>query len=172
MNSKTISRIAAILIAAIMFVCAAPTTAFAAIANWSDTNVVYDETTFGTNGYYNVISKKDYTLVPGAATETEMVLNNATGTRRQVLHIIELDPSNPDVSVVPGYYGIDKDITDVNNQKAAGVTEVAKYYEEELGYNVVGAMITDLYYESNAPRVLVYNGIDMRSGRNLSLIHI
>ena len=166
MNSKTISRIAAILIAAIMFVCAAPTTVFAAIANWSDTNVVYDETTFGTNGYYNVISKKDYTLVPGAATETEMVLNNATGTRRQVLHIIELDPSNPDVSVVPGYYGIDKDITDVNNQKAAGVTEVARYYEEELGYNVVGAMNTDLYYESNAPRVLVYNGIDMRSGRN------
>lgn len=166
MNSKTISRIAAILIAAIMFVCTAPMTAFAAIANWSDTNVVYDETTFGTNGYYNVISKKDYTLVPGAATETEMVLNNATGTRRQVLHIIELDPSNPDVSVVPGYYGIDKDITDVNNQKAAGVTEVAKYYEEELGYNVVGAMNTDLYYESNAPRVLVYNGIDMRSGRN------
>ena len=27
-------------------------------------------------------------------------------------------------------------------------------------------MNTDLYYESNAPRVLVYNGIDMRSGRN------
>ncbi len=110
--------------------------------------------------------EKDYTLVPGAATETEMVLNNATGTRRQVLHIIELDPSNPDVSVVPGYYGIDKDITDVNNQKAAGVTEVARYYEEVLGYNVVGAMNTDLYYESNAPRVLVYNGVDMRSGRS------
>ena len=166
MNSKIISRIVAIFMAALMLVCAIPMTAFAAIANWSDTNVVYDETTFGTNGYYNVISKKDYTLVPGAATETEMVLNNATGTRRQVLHIIELDPSNPDVSVVPGYYGIDKDITDVNNQKAAGVTEVAKYYGEELGYNVVGAMNTDLYYESNAPRVLVYNGVDMRSGRN------
>ena len=166
MNSKKISCIAAILMAALMLVCSAPTTAFAAIANWSDTNVVYDETTFGTNGYYNVISKKDYVLVPGAATESEMVLNNASGTRRQVLHIIELDPSNPDVSIVPGYYGIDKDITDVNNQKAAGVTEVAKYYEEVLGYNVVGAMNTDLYYEANAPRVLVYNGVDMRSGRN------
>ena len=166
MNSKTISRIAAILMATIMLVCAIPTTVFASVADWFEKNEVYNGTTFGTNGYYNVISKKDYVLVPGAATETEMVLNNASGTRRQVLHIIELDPSNPDVSIVPGYYGIDKDITDVNNQKAAGVTEVAKYYEEVLGYNVVGAMNTDLYYEANAPRVLVYNGVDMRSGRS------
>lgn len=88
MNSTIISRVAAILVFVLILACAIPMTAFAAIANWSDTNVVYDETTFGTNGYYNVISKKDYTLVPGAATETEMVLNNATGTRRQVLHII------------------------------------------------------------------------------------
>lgn len=106
MNSKKFSRIVATLIAVIMLVCAIPMTVFA--SNWSETNVVYDGTTFGTNGYYNVISKKDYVLVPGAAVESEMVLNNSTGTRRQVLHIIELDPSNPDVSVLPGYYNIDK----------------------------------------------------------------
>ena len=166
MKSKLFSRTVAVVLIVMMLVSALPMTTFAAIANWAESNVVYDGTTFGTNGYYNVISKKDYVLVPGAATETEMVLNNSTGTRRQVLHIIELDPSNPDVSIVPGYYGIDKDITDVNNQKAAGVTEVARYYEEVLGYNVVGAMNTDLYYEANAPRVLIYNGVDMRSGRS------
>ena len=159
MKNKRFSRIVATLIAVIMLVCAIPTTVFA--SNWSETNVVYDGTTFGTNGYYNVISKKDYVLVPGAATETEMVLNNSTGTRRQVLHIIELDPSNPDVSVLPGYYNIDKlenDPSDVSAWAAAGVTDVAKYYDTTLGYNVVGAMNTDLDYTDNAPRILVYNG--------------
>ena len=49
MNSKKFSRIVATLIAVIMLVCAIPMTVFA--SNWSETNVVYDGTTFGTNGY-------------------------------------------------------------------------------------------------------------------------
>lgn len=130
-----------------------------ALADWNNTTYAGD--TFGTNGYYKVISQKDYTLVPGAATETEMVLNNADGSRRQVIHVIEVDPSNPDVSIIPGYYNIDKleaDPADSSAYKAAGVTAVAAYYEDILGYNVVGAMNTDLDYTDNAPRVLVYNG--------------
>ena len=148
-------KVVAVVLSVFMLFSAIPMTAFAA---WQDENVVYEGNTFGTNGYYNVISKKDYTLVPGAATETEMVINNSVGNRRQVMHIMEVDPSNPDVSIVPGYYNIDKDLSDVNNQKAAGVTDLVKYYEDELGYNVVGAMNTDLDYTDNAPRVLVYNG--------------
>ena len=159
---KNATKVVAVVLSVVMLVCALPMAAFAAIPNWETENVTYDKTTFGTNGYYNVISKKDYVLVPGAATETEMVLNNADGTRRQVLHIIEVDPSNPDVSLVPGYYNIDKDITDVANQQAAKLTDMAKYYEDVLGYNIVGGMNTDLYYAANAPRVLVYNGQDMR----------
>ena len=151
---KTV-KVVAVFLSVLMLFSAIPMTAFAA---WADENIVYDGSTFGTNGYYNVISKKDYTLVPGAATETEMVINNAAGNRRQVLHILECDPSNPDISIIPGYYNIDKDLSDVNNQKAAGVTDLVKYYEDELGYNVVGAMNTDLDYTDNAPRVLVYNG--------------
>ena len=127
-----------------------------AFAEWN--NVTYDQATFGTDGYYKVISQKDYVLVPGAATETEMVLNNATGTRRQVLHIIEVDPSNPDVSIVPGYYQIDKDLENEANWSHKELTEMAKYYEDTLGYNIVGGMNTDLYYSSFSPRVLVYNG--------------
>ena len=100
-------------------------------AEWD--NVVYDGASFGTNGYYNVISQKEYTLVPGAVTETEMVINNSSGTRRQVMHIMEVDPSNPDISILPGYYGIDQDLSDVNNWKAAGVTETVKYYEDNFG---------------------------------------
>ncbi|MBQ9413818.1 MAG: phosphodiester glycosidase family protein, partial [Clostridia bacterium] len=160
MKHSALSKVAAVVLAVAMLLTVLPMTAF---ADWN--NVVYEDSTFGTNGYYNVISKKDYVLVPGAATETEMVLNNAAGTRRQVLHIVEVDPSNPDVSIVPGYYGIDKDTTDVANQTAAKMTDMTAYYEDVLGYNVVAGMNTDLYYEANAPRVLIYNGQDLRSGR-------
>ncbi|MBQ8302253.1 MAG: phosphodiester glycosidase family protein [Clostridia bacterium] len=113
---------------------------------------------FGTNGYYTVISSKEWTLVPGAALEKEIVINNADGTRRQVMHVIEVDPSNPDVSIVPGYYQIDKDLEDEANWSHKELTEMAKYYEDNLGYNIVGGMNTDLYYSSYSPRVLVYNG--------------
>ena len=126
-----------------------------------DSGVIYEDGKFGYNGYYNVISRKDYVLVPGAAVEYEMVLNNAAGNRRQVIHVIEVDPSNPDVSIVPGYHQIDKIAEDPNNEaywSHKELTEMAKYYENQLGYNIVGGMNTDLYYSSYSPRVLVYNG--------------
>ena len=159
--AKTRNRVVALVIAIVTLIGMLPTTAFASIPNWEDSNVVYDGTTFGTNGYYNVISKKDYVLVPGAAVESEIVLNNATGTRRQVLHVIEVDPSNPDVSIVPGYHQIDKLAEDPSNEanwSHKELTEMAKYYEDNLGYNIVGGMNTDLYYDTYAPRILVYNG--------------
>ena len=155
---KTIVRLMMLVMLALTLVGFLPIAASAAIPNWENNNVVFTGTSFGTNGYYNVISKKDYVLVPGAAVESEMVLNNQNGTRRQVLHIIEVDPSNPDVSIVPGYYQIDKDLENEANWSHKELTEMAKYYEETLGYNIVGGMNTDLYYNSYSPRVLVYNG--------------
>ena len=159
--TKTVTRIVTLVLSLVMLMCAVPLSVFASIPNWEENNVVFDGTSFGTNGYYNVISKKDYVLVPGAAVESEIVLNNATGTRRQVLHVIEVDPSNPDVSIVPGYYQIDKlaaDPTNEANWSHKELTEMAKYYEDNLGYNIVGGMNTDLYYSTYGPRVLVYNG--------------
>ena len=158
MNNRRTARVIAFVLCIVMLFSIVPMTAFAAIPNWENENVVFDGTSFGTNGYYNVISKKDYVLVPGAAVESEIVLNNATGTRRQVLHIIEVDPSNPDVSIVPGYNQIDKDLENEANWSHKELTEMAKYYENNLGYNIVGGMNTDLYYSSYSPRVLVYNG--------------
>ena len=158
MARKTRKRVITALMSMVMLASVVPSSSYTTIANWEDTNIVYDSETFGTNGYYNVISKKDYVLVPGAAIESEMVLNNADGTRRQVLHVIEVDPSNPDVSIVPGYYQIDKDLEDEANWSHKELTEMAKYYEDTLGYNIVGGMNTDLYYSSYSPRVLVYNG--------------
>ena len=158
MLSKTLTRIVTVVLSLVMLIGIVPMAALASIPDWENSNVVYDGTTFGTNGYYNVISKKDYVLVPGAAVESEIVLNNAAGTRRQVIHVIEVDPSNPDVSIVPGYYQIDKDLTNEANWSHKELTEMAKYYEDNLGYNIVGGMNTDLYYDTYAPRVLVYNG--------------
>ncbi len=165
MKTQAFTKILAGMLSLLMLAGGVPMTAFAeaavqpaSIENWEDTNVVYDGETFGTNGYYNVISKKDWVLVPGAAVESEIVLNNANGTRRQVIHVIEVDPSNPDVSIVPGYYQIDKDLEDEANWSHKELTEMAKYYEDNLGYNIVGGMNTDLYYDTYAPRILVYNG--------------
>lgn len=75
-------------------------------------------------------------------------------TARQVIHVIEVDPSNPDVSIVPGYNQIDKLIDDPNNEaywSHKELTDMAKYYEDNLGYNIVGGMNTDLYYDTYAP---------------------
>ncbi len=154
---KTLSKVVALVLSVVMLMSSIPMMTFGLGVDAS----LQPGTATGTNGYYNVISRKDWVLVPDAATETELVLNNATGTRRQVLHVIEVDPSNPDVSIVPGYYGLDKDLTDVANQTTAKLTDMAAYYENTLGYNIVGGMNTDLYYDTNAPRILVYNGQDL-----------
>ena len=165
-------RVIAAVITVLMIACVFPMTAFASIPDWEENNVVFEGTSFGTNGYYNVISKKDYVLVPGAAVESEIVLNNAAGTRRQVIHVIEVDPSNPDVSIVPGYHQIDKVAQDPSNEaywSHKELTEMAKYYEDNLGYNIVGGMNTDLYYNSYSPRVLVYNGESIGNfGKNVA----
>ncbi len=170
MNRHTPIKVISVIVSVVMLISMIPATVFAAIPNWEQSNSAFDGTSFGTNGYYNVISQKDYTLVPGAATETEMVINNSAGNRRQVMHILECDPSNPDISIVPGYYNIDKDITDVNNWAAAGMTDMAAKYEQELGYNVVCGMNTALAYDNNAPySYLVYNGqvlVDAKGGVN------
>ncbi|MBR5283896.1 MAG: phosphodiester glycosidase family protein, partial [Clostridia bacterium] len=161
MAQKNAKRVITLVLSLVLALSVIPANVLAAIPNWAENNVVYDGTTFGTDGYYNVISKKDYVLVPGAAVESEMVINSADGKRRQVLHIIEVDPSNPDVSIVPGYHNIDElaeDPDDESNWAHQELTEMAKYYEDNLGYNIVGGMNTDLYYSTYSPRVLVYNG--------------
>ncbi len=161
---KTFSKVLAVVLCLTMLCGMLPAAVFA-----TDPEVIYQGASFGTNGYYNIISKNEWVLVPGAATETELVINNSTGTRRQVLHVIEVDPSNPDVSIVPGYYQIDKDLDNEANWSHKELTEMAKYYEEKLGYNIVGGMNTDLYYNSYSPRVLVYNGVSIGNfGENVA----
>ncbi len=121
-----------------------------------------------TGDYFKVISENKYALAPGA-TETELVLNNADGNDRKVVHYFEVDTTNQDIEVLPGYYAIDK--LDPNNLPLNGVEDKTKFwkaeqltktvaYYESLGYNVVGAMNTALAYDSNAPYgYMVMNGV-------------
>ncbi len=121
-----------------------------------------------TGNYFSVISEKKYALAPGAS-ETELVLNNASGNDRKVVHYFEVDTKNKDIEVLPGYYGIDK--LDPENLALNGVQDKAQFwkaeqltktvaYYEDLGYNVVGAMNTALAYDSNAPYgYMVWNGV-------------
>ena len=140
---------------------AAPAELQEATTSKSGTTPLYD--TSVSNEYFKVISADTYTLAPGAV-EHEIVLNNADGNDRKVAHVFEVDTYNEDLEVMPGYYGIDK--LDPNNLKDSTywtdkqLSQTVKYYEDELGYNVVGAMNTALAYDSNAPYgYMVWNGV-------------
>ena len=124
------------------------------------------------NDYYKVISENKYNLAPGA-TETELIVNNADGNDRKVVHYFEVDTKNENIEVLPGYYGIDK--LDPNNLPLDGIADKTKYwkaeqltktvaYYENMGYNVVGAMNTALAYDSDAPYgYMVWNGVVLGS---------
>ena len=118
--------------------------------------------------YFQVISADTYDLAPGAQ-EHEIILNNADGNDRKVVHVFEVDTKNEDLEVMPGYYAIDKldpenlpldGIADKKQfWKAEQLTKTVKYYEG-MGYNVVGAMNTALAYDSDAPYgYMVWNGV-------------
>ncbi len=157
--SKPFSRVIAVVLSVMMLASVLPFGSLAA---------TYDEATSG--DYYNVLSKHEYKLAPGA-TETEIILNNDAGTRRQILHVFEVDTKVPTIEVIPGYYGIDKldpdNLKDSTHWKDAGVTKTVEYYEKELGYNVVGAMNTALAYDSNAPYdFMMWNGVVLADPAN------
>lgn len=150
-------RLLAFALSFIMLVSAMPVSVFAES---------FDEA--ATGDYFKVISENKYNLAPGA-TETELVVNNAVGNDRKVVHYFEVDTKNENIEVLPGYYGIDK--LDPDNIALDGVEDKSEYwkaeqltktvaYYEDLGYNVVGAMNTALSYSSNAPcGYMVMNGV-------------
>ncbi|MBR2715059.1 MAG: phosphodiester glycosidase family protein [Ruminococcus sp.] len=154
-------KILALTLALLMLVSVVPMSVFAASFDVSVSD-----------NYFNVISKNEYNLAPGA-TETELVLNNAAGNDRKVAHIFEVDTKNESIEVLPGYYGIEN--LDPDNLALDGVADKSQYwkaeqltktvaYYEGLGYNVVGAMNTALAYDSNAPYgYMVYNGVVLGS---------
>ncbi len=161
MNKHSFKKVIAFISVAVMIV-----SMFAVSVSAAD----FDEAVTG--NYFAVISENKYALCNGAS-ETELVLNNADGNDRKVVHYFEVDTKNENVAVLPGYYGIDK--LDPDNLALDGVVDKAVYwkaeqltktvaYYESLGYNVVGAMNTALAYDSNAPYgYMVMDGVVLGS---------
>ena len=145
MKTKQISKILAMLLVVVMFVSTLPMNLFAATAVGG-----YDDNNGGSD-YYNVISEKEWDIAPGVK-ETELVLNNDEGTRRQVLHTAVIDVNNPYVKVIPGTKGMWPEEGNYGTQS----TSTQALEAEKLGYgNVVVATncslswYTEAYYKEN-----------------------
>ena len=170
MNRSLKTRVISALLALMLVIGMVPMAVFAAEAEETANGgsvVALSSTDYDTSvsdGYFNVISSDTYNLAPGAI-EKEIILNNADGSDRKVVHVFEVDATNESIEVVPGYYGIDQlnpdDLAgDSAIWKAEQLTKTVAYYEDTLGYNVVGAMNTALAYDSNAPYgYMVWEGV-------------
>ena len=118
--------------------------------------------------FYNLIEKTDYNLAPGAV-ESEIILNDDSGNRRQVVHVIEVDPNNDNISVMPTFKNIsaDVDYTDQTNWGSMEMSKQSAYIEETLGKNVVGSMNVCLSWDFSHPYgLLVYEGKVLADNRD------
>ena len=123
----------ALLLSVFMLVGVMPLSAFAA-------NDYTINSTTSTDDYYNLISKKDWDIAPGI-TESQIVLNNDAGDRRQVLYVMEADLNNQYVKVINSYMGMKPKYGDY---KIGTMSQQAAYAEANGYGNVVGAMNTTL----------------------------
>ncbi len=153
-----VSKILAVLLVIATLIGAMPMSAIAGAIDYDPNGVADDD-------YYKLISKKDWTLAPGIE-ETEVVLNNADGSKRQVVHSVKVDMNNPYTKIIPGYKGM---IPTEGNYGTEATSTQAKN-AEKLGYgNVVAATNAMLswydsaYYKANPHLIgepLYYNILD------------
>ena len=148
------TRLLSMLLAIVMIMGALPMSTFAtegnsaAVAadagNLSSPEIVYTPH----DDYYKVISKTDYVLAPGI-TESEIVLNSAAGSHRQVAHVVEVDVTNPYAKVIPSTYKMAEGLE--NKDYKVQIMSQQAAYAEANGYgNVVAAMNLSLsWYDSN-----------------------
>ena len=153
---KHSKRWLALALSVLMIITAVPTTVFASVA-------YNHNSSSSTDNYYNVVSKKDWDLSPGIS-ESEIVLNNANGTRRQVSHVMVADLNNRYAKVTTCYANMDTSVYDT-----ATVMEMAEAAESVKGYNVVGGMNTTLSWYNNYPAEHVHEplGFMMLDGETI-----
>ena len=126
MKARHLTRALATVLVVVMLIGVLPMSAFAALR--------YDEDGT-TDDYYKLISQRNWQLAPGIE-ETEIVLNNDQGSRRQVLHTAKIDMNNPYTKVIPGYKGMIPTMGNYGTQS----TSAQALEAEKLGYgNVVVA---------------------------------
>ena len=125
MKAKSYTKFLAMMLAVVMMFGVFSINGYAAIT--------YNEN--ATNSYYKLISQRNWQLAPGIE-ETEVVINNTSGTRRQVVHTVNVDMNNPYNRVIPGYKNMDP----FSGNYGVEVTSQQALNAEKLGYgNVVAA---------------------------------
>ena len=136
--NQTFKKIISLTLALVMFIgvfSAMPLTSFAATIDYAEED----------DDYYKVISQKNWELAPGIV-ESEIVINNDAGDRRQVMHVVEVDIHNEYTKVIPSSKGM------VPTPGQYGVQTMDKQaaFAEANGYgNVVAAMNISLsWYDS------------------------
>ena len=136
------TRVVASMLSAMMLVSTMPLAVSAAN--------VYDESI---DNYYSVVSKQDWDLSPGI-TESEIIVNNSSGSRRQVLHVVEADINNPYASVMTSYTNMQPE-TYITSDKydVSGMSKHAADIEQNFGYNVVAGMNCCLSWYNSAEYV-------------------
>ena len=131
-------KLISLALAVIMLLSLLPVTAFAAI----DFTI---NSTESSDDYYNLISKRDWDNAPGIS-EAEIVLNNDTGTQRQVIHMMTADVSNEYVSVIPTYAEMNTSV-----YQTATMYDQAKWIDDNMEGQVIGVMNCCLSWYSGYP---------------------
>lgn len=139
---KTIKKTLAILLSVLLLATAIVPAAFATI----------DDSQMTLN---HIVSQKEYTLI-GGVIERDLVLNNDKGNHRNDVFVLEVNPYDPNVSIIAGYNDGDAD--------GWGKTPVrthAESAERVLGTNVIGAINGDFHnQETGEPSgIHVMNGV-------------
>ncbi len=150
MKRNCVSKVLAAILTVVMLASIVPMNVFASI--------YFDATgkETGTDDYYKLISRRDWELAPGI-NESEIILNNAEGTLRQVTHVVEVDLNNQYTKVVPGYKEM---VPTPGNYGTQSVSAQAAYAEENGYGNVVAATNCSLswyntaYYTQQHPELI------------------
>lgn len=139
---KTTKKALAVLLSILLLTAALVPAVFAAI----------DESQMSLN---YIVSQKEYTLI-GGVTERDIVVNNAKGDHRNDVFVLEVDPYDPNVSIIAGYND-----GDANGWGKTPVRTHAEAAEKVLGTNVIGAINADFHnQETGEPSgILVMNGV-------------
>ena len=145
---NVLRRVASLLLCVLMTLSLLPTAVFAQNADQTGSA----QTQASASDYFHVISQRTYAVAPGA-TETNYVLNDASGQNQNKAYVMEVDMSNPDITVMPSYRNMDPTSygTQIMSEQAAAAVK--------LGYNVVGAINVNLSWDTVEPLgMLVING--------------
>ncbi|MBQ7044318.1 MAG: phosphodiester glycosidase family protein [Clostridia bacterium] len=140
--NKTFMRSVSFLMAVMMVVGVFATTPFAAFAAGVDYS---HNASTSTDEYYNLISKTDWDNAPGIS-ESEIVLNNDSGTYRQVVHIMKADVNNSYVSVIPTYADMNTSV-----YQTATMLDQANWIDQNMEGEVIGVMNCCLSWYSGYP---------------------